>query len=59
MDKDDLPEGFCYATTEELALELGSSPEKAKAVQTRIERLTGNYLKIVKPDTQKAHEDKL
>lgn len=46
-DKEDLPEGFSYATTEELALALGKSPDEAKAMQTRLERLAGNDLHIV------------
>jgi hypothetical protein len=49
IDKEDLPEGFCYATTEELSLTLGKSPEEAKAIENRVEYLTGNKPKSVKP----------
>ena len=49
MDNDSevLPDGFSYATTGELALELGSQPDEAKAVETRIEPLTGNTPRLV------------
>ena len=46
----ELPEGFCYATTEELALALGSTDSEAKAVQARIERLSGNIPKLIEVD---------
>ena len=33
------------ATTQDLAMELGATPEEAKAIETRIERIAGNNLK--------------
>ena len=47
----ELPEGFSYATTEELALALGSTDSEAKAIQARIERLSGNMPKIIDSDS--------
>jgi len=46
---EDLPEGFCYATSEDLALELGKTKEEAKAMDTRLERLAGNNLRLAPP----------
>jgi len=46
-DLPELPEGFCYATTEELALEMGSTPEEARAIDTRLKRICGNFPQLV------------
>jgi len=45
----ELPDGFKHATTGELAEELGSSKDEAKAIETRIERITGNDLRPLPP----------
>ena len=47
-EKDDEPEGLCYATTEELSLALGKTGEEAKAIQNRVESLTGSKPELVK-----------
>ncbi len=44
---EELPEGFKYATTEELALEMGAEPEEAKAIENQLERICGNTLKSI------------
>jgi hypothetical protein len=43
-----LPEGLAYATSEELALALGSTPGAAKAIHARLERLAGGKLELVR-----------
>jgi len=51
------PSDTNFATTGELARELGASPDKAKRIETRMEYLAGNTPKVVEPTCSQCDGD--